>query len=221
MEIKAFLEEIVKYVKKNKTTIIFFFLAILLGATNIFGLGNEQLAYKSWELSSFVFTLGYTVAFYAFGYRNKYFKKLGGEKSIAIAIAIFILLLIITYIANDYLNIFKQSPGRPLTLFLMFLFVFVFSMINWALHKHFDSKSQSTKVTRRKERFTDLSRDFRSAVFMSDLPLAIAFLVLFVYYFINQAPNMEYFFSGAIAFQMMYSNAIWIFNDDRIFEPLD
>ena len=29
--------------------------------------------------------------------------------------------------------------------------------------------------------------------------------------------GFEFFFSGAIAFQIMYSNAIWIFNDDKFF----
>lgn len=235
MDIISFLREIGKYFKKNIVVTIFFFITILIGATNIFGQSNQP-AHKCWVLSSFVFTSGYTLVFYIFGRKNGYFKNLGGDKSVVIILVHLLLFVITLFIANDYFSLFRLSPGRLLTLILMFIFALLFSIVNWALHQHFHQKSNSIEITGRetqdeledleakrklKNRYSDQSRSFRSAVFMSDLPLAIAFLVLAIYsIFINHCSQLDYFFSGAIAFQMMASNAVWIFNDDKIFEKL-
>jgi len=281
MEIISLLREIGTYFKKNIVVTIFFFITIIVGATNIFGLSNQP-AYKCWVLSSFVFTLGYTLAFYRYGRKKGYFKILGGDKSVAIIVIHIPLVVITLLIANDYFDLFRITPGRFLTLILMLIFALTYSIINWNLHLSFKQESDSIVITRfeihesvteidkiklkitgcetqdelealeaeidkiklkitgcetqnglealeakiteikSKNRFSGLSKDFRSAVFMSDLPLSIAFLVLTIYsIFIDYCIQMDYFFSGAIAFQMMASNAVWIFNDDKIFTKLE
>lgn len=260
MDIISFLREIGRYFKKNVVVTIFFFITIIVGATNIFGL-SKQPAYKCWVLSAFVFTTGYTIVFYIFGYFiNGYFKNLGGNKSVAILVIHIPLVLITLFIATPYLGIFRNTPGRLATLILMFVFAISYSIINWSLHLHFQNESDSIdapecetedkikakiakiksentgdntqdkiaalegilKNIKLKIKYSGLATDFRSTVFMSDLPLAIAFLVLTIYsIFIDYCIQMDYFFSGAIAFQMMASNAVWIFNDDKIFTKLE
>lgn len=59
----------------------------------------------------------------------------------------------------------------------------------------------------------------------SDAPIAISLLILWLYsiylgdtVIIND--NLESFFSGAIAFQLIVSNIIWSFSDDKFFHKL-
>ena len=146
MNIISLLLEIYKYFKKNIVVLIFFLITVLVGATNIFGLG-KQPAYKCWVLSSFVFTLGYTIVFYVYGrFINGYFKDLGGNKSVAIFLIHIPLVVITLFIANPYLGIFTNTPGRFITLILMFVFAISYSTINWALHIHFQQKSDSIDI---------------------------------------------------------------------------
>lgn len=220
--IKDLFCEIGRYFKKNKYIIIFFFIAVLMGATNIFGL-SKQPVHKSWVLSAFVFTFGYTIVFHFAGLKKKYFERLGGVKSWAVILANLFLLCITVIIANDFLKLLNFYPSRFISLLLMLIFAFIFSILNWILHKHFQQESDSkTDVSNsQKKIYSDLSNNFRSTVFMSDLPTTITFLILAIYcFFINSFIQMDYFFSGAVAFQMMASNAIWIFNDDKFFESL-
>lgn len=217
--IKDLFCEIHRYFKKNKYIIIFFFITVLTGATNIFGL-SKQPVHKSWVLSAFVFTFGYTIVFHLAGVKKKYFERLGGIKSWAVILANFFLMIIIIIIANDFLKLLNFYPSRFISLLLMFIFAFIFSILNWILHKHFQQESNSKMgdSNPRKKTYSDLSNSFRSMVFMSDLPTTITFLVLAIYcLFINSYIQMDYFFSGAVAFQMTASNAIWIFNDDKFF----
>ena len=199
MYIISLLREIGRYFWKNKCVLFFFFFAVLVGATNIFGF-SDQPAHKSWVLSSLVFTFGYTIAVYRYGYN---------------------------------IHLFTFSPNRDWTLILIFIFSLLFSVVNWAFHQHFRQKSDSIDITNSpneenieaknasKKKYSDLSNSFRSTVFMSDLPVTMGSLVLVIYSFsISYCIQMDYFFSGAIAFQMMASNGIWIFNDDIFFESL-
>jgi hypothetical protein len=59
----------------------------------------------------------------------------------------------------------------------------------------------------------------------SDIPVMLTFAVLLTYaIYIGNAEikqrNLNHFFEGAIAFQMIFSNIIWLYNDDKIWHSL-
>jgi hypothetical protein len=63
---------------------------------------------------------------------------------------------------------------------------------------------------------------FKQSLRFSDFPVMVAFLVLWYYaHKIQSKPSlaqmMEPFFGGAVAFQMMLSNVVWLLTDDPIF----
>lgn len=82
----------------------------------------------------------------------------------------------------------------------------------------------------------DLSDNFKSSVFSSDIPMLVTLIILTLYTVLleNCSPNslnscagyyagtdsttLEFFVYGAIAFQMLFTNAVWIFNDDKFFK---
>lgn len=224
MDILALLREIDKYFIKNRFVLVFFLFSFLLGATNLFGLSDEPI-HKSWIIVSLFFTFFYTIVFHGAGFKNGYFEDFGAIKTAILILTNIFLFVVAFIISNEFHGVFRYTPKRETALALITLCFFTYAVINWIIHRHFSSKGEK-----------ELAADFKYTVFVSDLPITISFLFLFLYsLFINRMIEMncetteigevidgfEYFFSGAIAFQIMYSNAIWIFNDDKFFKKLD
>jgi len=54
-----------------------------------------------------------------------------------------------------------------------------------------------------------IKRDFKYALNNADIPGVVSFSVLAIYFMLLRENQMELFFSGAIAFQMLFSSFIW------------
>ncbi len=66
-----------------------------------------------------------------------------------------------------------------------------------------------------------IAKSFRASFLYSERPICIGFGMIFVYACLLgekriTEEHMESFFGGAIAFQMMVSNVIWVFTDDAL-----
>ena len=71
-----------------------------------------------------------------------------------------------------------------------------------------------------------VAKAFRQSLRYSDGPMCIGFGLLFLYAsWLGEAriqrDGMDSFFAGAIAFQMMLSNIIWMFADNALTNPAD
>ena len=67
--------------------------------------------------------------------------------------------------------------------------------------------------------------NYATNLLYSDIPVTIGFGTLLVYsYYIGndviKDKNLEHFFEGAIAFQMISSNIIWMYNDDKFWKSI-
>lgn len=250
MKIRELFSEIFKYLRKknNYIALILYVLTIIIGATNPFGVFRTQLPlHKSWIVASFLFTIGYTLYFHYAGFRHGYFENFGGIKTASLILTNILLIIIYLFIANELFNVFRYTPNIKFALALMAFSFFTYSIMNWTIHMHFiDEKNiknkrakgatgdEKKKFIKSAKHFQNLANDFKYSVFTSDLPITISFLFLFLYSLsldtivkIHNVSDIEilnngfeYFFSGAIAFQIMYSNAIWIFTDDKFFKKL-
>jgi len=103
----------------------------------------------------------------------------------------------------------------------MAIFSLIFSFVNWLISERFKEIAENEKNKIIKEKLSELSGNFVKGVLMSDFPAAVVFFILFLYaIMMPRSEQMEYFFSGALAFQMMASNFIWVFNDDIIYQKI-
>lgn len=65
--------------------------------------------------------------------------------------------------------------------------------------------------------------NYATNLYQSDFPVLIGFIVLGVYAFYLgdqaiESNKLNHFFEGAIAFQMIFSNIIWMYNDDEFWK---
>lgn len=208
--------------KNNRNILLFILAAILIAATNCFGIW-EKPPHKGWVLVSLIVTLAYSCYFFISGQKHGWFDELGGKFSAYIILIHIPLLLITCLICNEYLDWFTYTPTTLDTLVLMAVFSFIFSLVNWLISERFKTVASNEQEVCIKKKLSELSGNFYKGVFMSDFPSAVVFFILFLYALAMPKPmseQMEYFFSGAIAFQMLASNFIWVFNDDIIYSKI-
>lgn len=173
-----------------------------------------------WENVSIVATIFYAFSLYLAGF---YFKKFEGltekEKGlIGIIVLLLIPLISLPYIVgflkiffvnmdklyNDYF-LLSRSSKMSILLIISILFAFVdYKMLK---------KANDNKI------------NFATNLFYSDIPVSVAFATLLIYsLFIGnetiKKENLDHFFEGAIAFQMIFSNIIWMYNDDEFWKSI-
>ncbi len=210
------------WINKNNRLILFFIIAsTIIAATNLFGIW-EKPPHKGWVVVSLIVTLVYTAYFFISGGKNGWFDKLGGYFSVIITLAHIPLVLITFLVTNEYIHIFEYTPKIEHTIGLMCVFAFIFSLVNWSLYMRFKEVANSSKSEKVKNQLFELSENFKKGVFMSDFPAAVVFLILFVYAVsMDNFEQIEYFLSGAVAFQILASNFVWVFNDDIIYTKIE
>lgn len=202
-----------KYLKKNDNK----FVLIILGLTIIWGMfgstflgifGPSKEPWKNWEDASIFFTMIYTVWLYFDGFfiSAKFegigIKRTGLIVSACIALMAVVVLLIIDFIHRLDLTTHLQFP-RYFVMVLLLISAALFSSIDFLLG----------------EENKDYSSGYNKIFYYSDLPITFVFAILFLYsLMMNGNAICDPFFSGAIAFQMMLSNLLWSFMDDKVFE---
>ncbi len=160
---------------------------------------------KVWEIANSLLTAAYTIWFWFI--HKKGIKILDEIKNdeplqktrviIRVALSIVALVLIVT------INLYTFSKSNiwwhGLTLLLMLI---TFSLFCWI-----------DILIRRNHNVVYVRKDFKHALNNSDIPGVISFSFLILYFLIFHNYSMELFFSGAIAFQMLFSSFIWANTD--------
>jgi hypothetical protein len=198
------------YLTSNKFSLCLLLICILSGSMRLFGLSKAQ-PWQDWQTSAIAFTFVYTVYVYWNGWKKGYFKYLDGTLGIPLGLALAALLVVFSFLLNDYFDIYSHKLGtRAIMVSLVItaaLFV-VLDTIMWSSLRHTHEA---------------VSELYLQSLKFSDIPTALAFVVLTIYAFAlgpqgihNQ--HMDSFFGGTIAFQMILSNVIWTLTDDALIE---
>jgi len=163
--------------------------------------------WQDWELSAIMFTLFYTAYVYGNGFLQKYYDDIGGQRSALLIISGVMLFIASLLAVNDHLGWFNWYPKVRGLLVLLAITASLFAYVDFNFGYFLQPKHPKVSAAY-----------FASLVF-SDIPTAIAFTILAGYAF-GLGPdkikkeNMDAFFGGAIAFQMIVSNLIWTLTDD-------
>jgi|GEM_PF-3876529 len=201
--------------KSNKLTIVLLLGTVLYAF--IFGASGDIC--KVWEDAAVVATIFYGFTIYILGFYWKEFRDLKlPEIGTIVGFLLVILALTTPFIKSllgnhfsivENLEIDILNPHRTLKLLYLFIIAFLFSSIDWIMIK---------------QNFDTINYDINFRY--SDVPVTIIFFILMLYSFysyqiMNIANNyLDHFFEGAIAFQMMLSNIIWMYNDEEFWEEL-
>ena len=183
-----------KYISKGDNI----FVLVTLAFTIVWGfVGTAHEPWKNWEVATVFLTFIYSVWVFANGFFiKKHFSGLPIEKTGVIVLSIFSLCVVTVIL------VFFQFD-RWLIMLLLFITAVLCSLMDYLLGKE------------EKECFSGFNKLF----YYSDLPITIAFGVLLAYSIkMHDNKIMDSFFSGAIAFQMILSNFLWSFFDDKVFE---
>lgn len=199
-----------KFCMQNKQYVLFLLITLLgIIIFNILFLKGEKSEYKNigkvWEIAGCVLTLVYTYWFWFLSDNGKNLLNKISIKdirikrlaNISIKFALFILILVI--LGNIYLTIDGNANLGFLSLFCAGLIFIIFC--------HIDSVIIAALPQKSKDR-----RDLKFAYYNSDIPTLIAFMFLSIYS-LFMYENMEIFYSGAMAFQMILSTVIWANTD--------
>lgn len=203
--------------KKADNFIVFF--ALLLGVLYGF-LGHNKgvFCFKNWENVSITTTIIYAVVLYSYGLFGSKFDNLGktprGFVTTFLVIIFFITLPFSLAFVGDLFNVNKLAlildGRRIIKMCLLTITTILFLIIDAIMMK-------SEKL----EEIIKFHINFK----YSELPVLGTFIVLLVYScFLGDIKINEYkldaFFAGAVAFQMISSNIIWMQNDDKLWESI-
>ena len=220
---RRFISEIEEYISKNRFMCWIFVIAIIFAITDVFFM-SKLPKWKNWEIVAIGYTIVYTIIFYYKMLKKSVFHALSGYQGFLLAFPLFGLVIYAIIMSNEFVPLLRWSTNRIVGLACITIATGSFLFINFFFYHHFNEIAERCIEKKEKEKFVKMKDLFRNSVFMSDLPLTIAFIILTfycwsLYYYPGEAlAEMQPFFSGAIALQMIYSNAIWIFNDDPILE---
>jgi hypothetical protein len=198
------------YMEKRRFSSIILVLAVILAMTKFSGLSKAP-AWKNWEFSALFSTLCYTIyIYYEAIFKKKILDNIKGSWGFLLGFGFVSLLLLTLIEGNEVIHLFNFRMNIAWTLFVLVLITGVFSVIDYIFSK---SLKDSMKA---------ISHSYRLSFWFSDLPIFLAFTVLTIYCVIlvasgNLSADMDAFFGGAIAFQMITSNVIWTFLDRPFF----
>lgn len=192
--------ELFGYLKKNFIIVLFLIFGVLWGVWR-----GDPTPWNDWEEAAVGVTIGYAIFVYA-----KLLKEnaISGRRALLVvgALVCIILAFSLSYFGEIAVKGHVVVRGtRPNILGWLFFGSLLFCYVDWLLAGG---------------RYRD---SYKKALKYSDVPVTIAFLILWRYSCSIQdntklADMLEPFFAGAVAFQMMLSNVVWSFTDDPIFE---
>lgn len=191
-----------KYLQKNWYVVLLIILAIVWSIRR-----SSSKPWHDWEIASIVTTIIYAAIVYIKLFRDNEIerKKLLLSVPALAVIGIAALMSGIEKLDVNGMTLFESSRTKTMGA------LFIGSCCFCAVDKLLGTPGSTTE------------QSFMKALKYSDVPVMLAFLVLWYYsWSIGSNPDvmaqMDPFFAGAIAFQMMLSNVVWSFTDDDIFE---
>lgn len=206
LRFKSVFTSIATHFLSNKFSISSFFVAIICSATNILGLSHLD-TWKNWEICAFVATLAYTYYLYRQATKKGAFECMPTKLVLLFGSGPVLLFFLVLIGVNEVFHLFTFNVDRFWGLFILTIIALMFSAADYALSKHLVSKLPA------------LSNSYHLSLKFSDLPVFVIFFMLTLYALVlnlegHLDKQMDAFFGGAVAFQMMLSNLIWTFTDD-------
>jgi len=203
---------------KKADNFITFFVLLLGVLYGFLGPNKGMFCFKNWENASVTTTIIYAVVLYGYGLFGDKFdnlKKLPRGFVITFLVIIFFITLpfSLAFVA-DLFNLDKWAlildVGRIAKMWLLTITALLFLFVDALMMKS--------------EKFEEIIK-FNINLKYSELPVLGVFIVLLVYsYFLGNIKITEYkldsFFAGAVAFQMISSNIIWMQTDDKLWESI-
>ena len=186
------------YLKKSWHNILIMLITILYGF-----FGVSSCPWKNWELASVAVMLVYTLLLYADGFFiSKHFEELTIPKLGLFLPALVIIGFMLWFLINNSFHEFFPTLTKYDRWKIMGMLFLTSGILSWI-----DYEIGKKKNIR-----------FIKIFYYSDLPITITFLILLIYSrFMKENQELEPFFSGAIAFQMMISIFLWsLFTDENI-----
>jgi hypothetical protein len=221
-EVNLFYKDVMKRIKR-KDNIIPFWILVSVIITGVFSIFSEELIkIKSntiWEICALGSTLAYTIYLHKQFYKNGYFKCLGGNSVVILILINLPFFFLTTFMFLNAFCSFIEIAKWFKILAITFCFI-CYTFFNWMFYRAFSGQSITNIKTKK------ISNRFKNAVYSSDLPLTISYFILFLFslffsFSYEKNEQIEYFFSGAIAFKMFLSNTSWIFIDDDFYKKIE
>jgi len=201
----------------NIIILIVLILSVLYG---FLGPNKDGYSFKNWENVSVTTTIIYAVVLYGFGLFGGKFDKLKRmPKAFVITFLVIIIFITIPFSSAFLGEFFKVSflnklalildGGRIVKMWLLTITASFFLVIDVIMMK----SEGDDKIK------------FHINLKYSELPVFGAFIILLAYsYFLGDIKITKYgldsFFAGAVAFQMISSNIVWMQNDDKLWESI-
>jgi len=209
-----------KFLKNNLDNIISF-LALAFGiAYSFYGPNRCVKSFQNWENVSVTTTIIYAIILYGFALFGKEFDEVKKTpKGFIILILSLIVLITIPFSFAFIGECFKWETFTNIAtiidwkridkMWLLTVTAMLFLIID-LLVEHSDGDKKIKYHINRK---------------FSETPVLISFGILLVYsYYIGneniEKYRLEAFFAGTVAFQMISSNIIWMYNDDRFWKSI-
>ena len=171
-----------------------------------------------WEDVSVVATLTYAIIIYMWGFFGGKFGNLSDPLKgiIGFIVILLIPILSISFIIGFVRIWFPSLDGfygeyfaipRTVKMVLLILVSILFLIVDYIMLK----KADTNKI------------NYATNLYQGDFPVVAGFIVLglYAFYLGDQAietNKLNHFFEGAIAFQMIFSNIIWMYNDDEFWK---
>ena len=201
----------------NSIILIVLILSVLYG---FLGPNKDVFSFKNWENVSVTTTIIYAAVLYGFGLFGGKFDKLKRmPKAFVITFLGIIIFTTIPFSSAFFGEFFKNAflnklalildGGRIVKMWLLTITASFFLVIDAIMMK----SEGDDKIK------------FHINLKYSELPVFGTFIILLAYsYFLGDIKitkyGMDSFFAGAVAFQMISSNIIWMQNDDKLWESI-
>lgn len=158
----------------------------------------SKISWKNWENASVISTLIYAAFYYYKLFRNPEYEKVKRAHLGLVGLFLFII-TVLSVVSTIQMN-------RVIYMAIICAISGIYCYIDYKL------------------KTGDLELSYTTTLKYSDIPVSIAFLILLIYSAIlnftdpMELIKMEPFFGGAVAFQMILSNIIWSFTDDKVMD---
>lgn len=167
-----------------------------------------------WEDASVFATVCYAVIIYTVGFFGGKFTNLNDSFKGLIGIIVLVIIVLSLPFILGFLKLWfaevgdlysKVNLARTYKMLILVGIALLFFVVDLIMLK----KADTDKI------------NYATNLYQSDIPVLIGLIVLCLYAFhigdqVIEDQNIDHFFEGAIAFQMIFSNIIWMYNDDGL-----
>lgn len=209
-----------KWIKDNSPNIISF-IALILGVYySFFGPNKDANSFKNWENVAVTTTIIYAIILYSVGLFGSEFENVKKiPRGIIITLLLIIILITVPFSFAFIGELFNSVTFTKIANIISWertdkMWLLTITALSFLVIDLFMEKSEGDKKIK-----------FHINRMYSETPVFISFGILLAYsYYIGNSniinDGLEPFFAGTVAFQMISSNIIWTFNDDKFWKSI-